>query len=134
MAADDDGPGRASILVEIAWVDADGSVGRHRVELPSGACVGDALAALRGHDRCGALLDGLARGELTTAIYGERCDAASALHPGDRVELLAGLAVDPKLARRLRAEKRRARAGGGPDGGREGGPKGGSGGGADRAG
>lgn len=124
MAADDDGPGHASILVEIAWVDADGSVGRHRVELPSGACVGDALAALRGHDRCGALLDGLARGELTTAIYGERCNAASVLHPGDRIELLAGLAVDPKLARRLRAGRRRAGAAGGPDSGPDSGPDG----------
>ncbi|HLS55968.1 MAG TPA: RnfH family protein [Zeimonas sp.] len=120
MAADEDGTGRARIVVEIAWVDADGSVGRHRVELPAGACVGDALAALRGHDRGGALLDALARGELTTAIYGERCSAASILRAGDRIELLAGLAVDPKLARRLRAGRRRGGAGGGPDSGPDG--------------
>jgi len=119
MAADDGQP-RTLIAVEIAWVDADGSVGRHALELPAGARVRDALAALHGHDRYGALLDALASGELTTALYGERCDAASALHPGDRVELLAGLAVDPKLARRLRAARRRGRTGGGADGGREG--------------
>ncbi|HQY28129.1 MAG TPA: RnfH family protein [Burkholderiaceae bacterium] len=110
MAADDDAWRRTVIAVEIAWVETDGSVGRHALELPAGACVRDALAALRGHDRCGALLDRLASGDLTTAIYGERCDAASTLHPGDRIELLAGLAVDPKLARRLRAGKRRGGA------------------------
>src|SRR5690606_24492120 len=93
MAADAGRARRAVIAVEIAWVAADGSVARHAVALPAGASVRDALATLHGRDRGGGLLDRLASGELTAAVYGERCDATTVLQPGDRIELLAGLAV-----------------------------------------
>ena len=66
------------------------------VELPAGASAGDALAA------AGWALDGEFDG---LAIFGQAATRDSALHEGDRVELLRPLQVDPKQARRLRAER-----------------------------
>lgn len=107
MAADAGGVRRPAIDIEIVWVEADGSIGRRAIELPAGSRVRDALASLSSDERGAALLDALARAQLAVAIYGERCDESTALHGGDRVELLAGLVADPKLARRRRAQKRR---------------------------
>ncbi len=109
MVADEGGEA-AALAVEIVWACTDGSVASVTVALPAGARVRDALVALRADPLGEAPADAVARGELTTAIYGERCDAVAALHPGDRIELLAALQVDPKLARRRRAEARRAQA------------------------
>lgn len=68
------------------------------VELPDAALVGDALAA------AGWTLDGAFVG---LAVFGMAATAATPLHEGDRVELLRGLAMDPKQARRLRAQRAR---------------------------
>ncbi|MCL4184196.1 MAG: RnfH family protein [Burkholderiaceae bacterium] len=108
MAAESVAGEAAALAVEIVWIRPDGSIGSLAVALPAGARVRDALAALRRDPAGEAPAEALARGELTMAIYGEHCDAAAALHPGDRIELLAALQVDPKLARRRRAEARRA--------------------------
>ena len=67
------------------------------VELPDGARVADALAAAGWSS-----LDGIEG----YAIHGRRATPASPLHDGDRLELLRGLALDPKEARRRRAEAR----------------------------
>lgn len=43
------------------------------------------------------------------AVFGVAATAGTALHEGDRVELLRGLQLDPKQARRLRAERAKQR-------------------------
>ena len=45
------------------------------------------------------------------AVFGVAAGADTLLHEGDRVELLRALQVDPKQARRLRAERRPLKAG-----------------------
>ena len=70
---------------------------RTGVELPDGACVADALAA--------AGWSSLEEVE-GYAIHGRRATPASPLRDGDRLELLRGLELDPKDARRRRAEAR----------------------------
>jgi len=72
---------------------------RHRmatVELAEGSTVGDALAA------AGWVLDAEFVG---LAVFGQATTLATAVRDGDRVELLRGLQLDPKQARRLRAER-----------------------------
>jgi len=110
MGADAEAGGRSlpSIPVEVVWVEADGSIGRCAFGLPGGSHVADAFAALRADARGAGLLERLARGELQAAIFGERCEPDALLAAGDRIELVAGLSVDPKVARRRRVEKRRA--------------------------
>ncbi len=66
------------------------------VELPAGANVGDAL------DAAGWVLDAEFVG---LAVFGLAATKATVLHDGDRIELLRALQLDPKQARRLRAER-----------------------------
>ena len=66
--------------------------------LPDGATAGDALRA-SGWD-----VDGDCAG---LAVFGVRAECARKLADGDRVEVLRGLQVDPKDARRRRAHARR---------------------------
>jgi putative ubiquitin-RnfH superfamily antitoxin RatB of RatAB toxin-antitoxin module len=73
--------------------------------LPAGATVADAIAASGVLDR---------RPELAAAppdvgIWGRACALAQRLEDGDRVEFYRPLTVDPKHARRVRAEVRRRR-------------------------
>lgn len=68
------------------------------VEVADGAQVGDAL------DAAGWGLDAEFTG---LAIFGQAATAATPLHAGDRIELLRRLELDPKQARRLRAERAR---------------------------
>jgi len=93
--------------VELAWVDAGGRVVLQALALPAGATLGEALAAIE----LPALREGLTAGRLVAAVFGELKPPTAPLFQGDRVELLEGLQVDPKVARRRRAEvRRRARA------------------------
>lgn len=72
------------------------------LEIADGATVAMAV------DACGWSLDA----EFTAlAVFGVAASADTPLHDGDRVELLRGLLVDPKQARRLRAERRPLKAG-----------------------
>jgi putative ubiquitin-RnfH superfamily antitoxin RatB of RatAB toxin-antitoxin module len=66
------------------------------IELADGACVGDALAA-----------SGWALGPefIGLAVFGVVATPTTGLRDGDRVELLRGLQIDPKQARRLRAQR-----------------------------
>ena len=66
------------------------------VELADDARVGDALAASGW--KPDPQLIGL-------AVFGIAATQATPLHDGDRIELLRGLQLDPKQARRLRAQR-----------------------------
>lgn len=74
------------------------------VELAEGASVGVALDAARW--TLDAEFVGL-------AIFGQAATMSTTLHDGDRVELLRGLQLDPKQARRLRAERAKPKSQGG---------------------
>jgi len=67
------------------------------VDLDEGATVAAAL------DAAGWQLDAVFSG---LAVFGVATPAHALLRDGDRVELLRALQVDPKQARRLRAERR----------------------------
>lgn len=96
-----------ALHIELAWVDAGGRVVVRPLALPAGATLGDALAAID----LPALREGLTAGRLVAAVFGELEPPTAPLFPGDRVELLEGLRVDPKVARRRRAEVRQAQKG-----------------------
>jgi putative ubiquitin-RnfH superfamily antitoxin RatB of RatAB toxin-antitoxin module len=70
------------------------------VEVADGAQVGDAL------DAAGWRLDTEFTG---LAVFGLAATLATPLHAGDRIELLRRLELDPKQARRLRAERARGK-------------------------
>jgi len=76
------------------------NIDRVVLDLPEGANVDDALRA-SGLDS--PLLAGY-------AVYGERVTPAHLLRDGDRLELLRHLRLDPKQARRKRAQVQRGRA------------------------
>ena len=90
------------IRVELvrAWPRRHESVS---VDLADGAQVGDALEA------AGWQLDAEFTG---LAVFGQAATAGTPLHAGDRIELLRRLELDPKQARRLRAERAKAKASG----------------------
>lgn len=67
------------------------------VDLADGANAGDALSA------SGWTIDAEFIG---LAVFGIAATPATRLHDGDRLELLRGLQVDPKQARRLRADRK----------------------------
>jgi putative ubiquitin-RnfH superfamily antitoxin RatB of RatAB toxin-antitoxin module len=85
-------PGTIQVEVVRAWPRRHATA---MLELPVGALVSDALAA------CGLPLDGITG----VAVFGERVAPADALRDGDRIELLQPLLVDPKEARRRRADR-----------------------------
>lgn len=66
------------------------------LELADGATVGDALAA------AGWALDAEFTG---LGVFGQAATMARPLQDGDRIELLRPLRLDPKQARRLRAQR-----------------------------
>ena len=88
------------IRVELirSWLRRHESVS---VDLADGAQVGDALEA------AGWQLDAEFTG---LAVFGQAATAGTPLHAGDRIELLRRLELDPKQARRLRAERAKAKA------------------------
>ena len=77
-----------------AWLHRHES---REINLPEGATVAAALAA------AGWALDAEFTG---LAVFGVAASEETTLNEGDRVELLRALQVDPKQARRLRAERR----------------------------
>ena len=83
---------RLRVEVIRAWPRRHAS---NTLTLPAGATVADALAAV----------GPWAQEAAGMAIYGEKVDTAHALRDGDRLELLRPLLIDPKEARRRRAEK-----------------------------
>ena len=70
------------------------------VEVNENACVADALAAANWQ---------LDTEFVAIAVFGVAAQADTRPHPGDRIELLRALLIDPKQARRLRAERAKRR-------------------------
>ena len=85
--------------VEVAYADPDRQAVA-ALELEAGATVGTAL-------RAAAKLEAFANLDLNampTGIHGTQAPHGQALREGDRVELYRPLAMDPKEARRRRAQ------------------------------
>jgi uncharacterized protein len=92
------------VRIEVAYALPQRAVLR-TYELAASATVKDALRAaaadpaFAGIDLAGA----------TTGVFGMPARGEQLLHEGDRVEIYRPLAVDPKAARRARAEQARSR-------------------------
>lgn len=84
------------IEVVAAWPDRCAA---RVLDLPEGATALQACSA-----------SGLAEGHPLAgmAVFGRRVSDATILHDGDRLELLRALVIDPKQARRRRAETAQA--------------------------
>jgi hypothetical protein len=94
----------ASISATVAY----GRPGRQwllPVVLAPGASIGDAIA------RSGLLelVPELKRRSLDVGVYGRPAAIDAPVHDGDRVEVYRPLTIDPKEARRLRAQAARGR-------------------------
>jgi len=93
--------------VEVAWVGEAEDVLVRELELPDGATVDDALAALG--QALAAMLRARIEGTvLAVAVYGKPRSRDTVLTEGDRVELVGKLLADPQAARRRRVQQRRA--------------------------
>jgi putative ubiquitin-RnfH superfamily antitoxin RatB of RatAB toxin-antitoxin module len=104
------------IRIEVCLLDAD-APRIHALELDAPARVAQALQAcpdlisaaqmqaLADLDEVSAAI--WAQAPLTLSIFGQRARTTDVLQADDRIELLPGLRVDPKLARARRAEHRR---------------------------
>lgn len=77
------------------------------VDIATGATVRQAIVAsgLPARVQIGAL------DELDVGVWNHRCSLDTVLREGDRIEVYRPLRVDPKEARRIRAEVRRRRPG-----------------------
>lgn len=77
----------------------------HRVhlELEKGATVGEALNAVRRISP----FDSLPLESVNVGVFGRPASRDTVLGPGDRVEIYRPLEMDPREARRRRAEQRR---------------------------
>lgn len=84
--------------------------GELELELKAGATVAELLSQVepelrRQLERAGqTMLDETWWREAPVGIFGERCERSKLLEEGDRVEIYLPLKVDPKAARRQRAE------------------------------
>ncbi|MHB8447118.1 MAG: RnfH family protein [Rudaea sp.] len=88
-----------TIRVEVAYADPQMQILR-AVVIAAGATVADAIAASGVlHELPGFVPAGF-------GIFGRRVKAETPLGDGDRVELYRPLQLDPKTARRKRAERR----------------------------
>lgn len=70
------------------------------LELDDGATVASALAAVADREP----FSGLNLDEMAVGVFGERVEREHRLRDGDRVELYRSLVMDPKTARKRRAE------------------------------
>lgn len=96
--------GRADTLrIEVVFSPAARAVAARWVELPAGSMLVDALRASGLPESCGAPIE-----SLTVAVWGCSKALNTPLREGDRVELVRGLEVDPKEARRLRYKRQRS--------------------------
>lgn len=79
----------------------DSLLSKRELELPDNSTVEDALKA------CSLELEG----GYALSVFGQKAELQDTLHEGDRLELCAPLNIDPKQARRLRAEKTQSGSG-----------------------
>jgi uncharacterized protein len=89
------------LRIEVAYALPDRQI-VVRVQLPSGATVGDALAAVAMR----APFDAIDIAAAPVGVFGDRCERQRVLADGDRVEIYRPLLIDPREARRLRASGR----------------------------
>ena len=101
MRAPDESQGSIAVTVVHAGPDR---VWRIVVDLPAGACAADAVRA----SGLAAVLGERFLSTVPLGIFGAVCTPETILRPGDRVEIYRPLPVDPKQARRQRAEQARA--------------------------
>ena len=85
--------------VEVVFALTDIQVLR-TVQLPTGATVAEAIEA----SDIAEHFPGMDLGELQAGIWGKRVERDRLVQDGDRVELYRPLDIDPREARRLRAE------------------------------
>jgi putative ubiquitin-RnfH superfamily antitoxin RatB of RatAB toxin-antitoxin module len=95
---------RAELRVTVVYC-APGCEDLSELRLPAGATVGDAIA------QAGVLArrPEIAARAPDVGVWGRACGLDRALADGDRVEIYRPLTVDPKEARRVRAQVRRRR-------------------------
>ena len=91
------------IRVEVVYADASGAITRGAV-VAGDATVGEAIAASGIRALLPAEFESAAFG-----IHGRLVDADASLRDGDRIELYRPLKIDPKQARRRRAETQQRR-------------------------
>ena len=95
--------GRATIRVAVAWSPKAGEAFELALELPAGATTLDAI-------RASGLLEAEAGIDISTqpvGIWGRVAALESVLAEGDRVEVYRPLTINPKEARRRRAQGRK---------------------------
>ncbi|MFN5510349.1 MAG: RnfH family protein [Burkholderiales bacterium] len=105
------------VVIEVCRLEA-GRLQHSTLHLPPGCTVSDVLSSVLTQADFMAVkaLDTLsaaqwAQAPLTAAIFGQRARTGDRLQDHDRIELLPGLQVDPKVARQRRAEHRRRQKG-----------------------
>lgn len=81
------------------------------VDVDTGTTVRQAIVASGLLAREPVLRPGQALEELDVGVWNHRCSLDAELREGDRIEVYRPLQVDPKEARRVRAEVRRRRPG-----------------------
>ena len=94
--------------VTLVYAEAARTVHEAHGDLPEGATVAQALAAVGWTQRFPELLGP----EVTLGVWGRRCAPDHVLRDGDRVEAVRALRVDPKVARRERFQGQGARGAG----------------------
>ncbi len=91
-----------TIQVEVVYAASDRQY-LVTMEVPAGTTVAGAIELCRQQ----ALLPEAAFGYPELGVFGRRAPAHRLLQPGDRVEIYRPLEVDPKVARRRRAQCKR---------------------------
>lgn len=94
--------------VTLLYASAPRTVHEIELDLPDGTSARDAMRAagwLERFPEIAALNEAV-----SVAVWGRRCGPDQALRDGDRLELLRGLRVDPKVARRERFAGQGARS------------------------
>lgn len=95
--------GSGDIHVEVAVGVAPREVRRVRLRLPAGSTVRDAMRASGLFDQVPGLNeDALAAGRWSIGVWGRKERPGHVLRERDRIEVVRGLNVDPKEARRQR--------------------------------
>jgi putative ubiquitin-RnfH superfamily antitoxin RatB of RatAB toxin-antitoxin module len=78
-----------------------------RIELPTGACIAEALAAARGLAASAELAAEIPWDSATVGIFGELRSRSDGYADGDRIELYRPLERDPRERRRERVQRER---------------------------
>lgn len=90
------------MIIHVAFAAAD-RIWRQTLEVAAGTTVGEALSKSRFRQEFAEYTDHWP----SIGVFGERCDVARILQPGDRIELCRPLVFDPTESRRRRATHRR---------------------------